>query len=165
MKDINNLESNALFIDSTVEALMAIDDSQLVNSPNDSGNSLVMATALVHKEHDPSSKVKKQMDSNNNRQQGEAGRDAVTVESTSIIDEVFGEEAGDDRARLTQKDIDDLKAELRKAQEEAKKARLEADEGKRLEPVEETGEILAIIIGNFCQSVKKSSNCASKLYN
>ena len=123
---------------------MAIDDGQLMSSPNDSGSSLVLATAIVHaqpegKQGRSASKSKKVSDTNNNEEQEERQGGRERVESTNI-DDVFGEEAGDDRTKLTQKDIDDLKAELRKAQEEAKKVRIEAEEGRdTLGPINETG--------------------------
>jgi len=141
--------------DSTVEALMAIDDNELMGSPNDSGNSRVLATALVHKEHEGrrhSAKAKKANDSNNNRKENDEKRASVT-EATNV-DDLLGEE-DDDRTRLTQQDIDDLKAELRRAQEEVKQARLGAGEGSSLGQGERTFEFLEVIL-NILKSKLKS---------
>ena len=121
---------------------MAIDDNELMGSPNDSGNSRVLATALVHKEHESrrhSAKGKKANDSNNNEGKENSEKGGSVTEATNV-DELLGEE-DDDRTRLTQQDIDDLKAELRRAQEEVKKARLEAGEGNSLAQSEGTGEL------------------------
>ena len=132
------------FVDSTVDALMAIDDSQLMRSPNDSGNSVVLATALVHKAHESGShssqsKGTNQNDSNNNRRQGGIDGGSGALESTNIDDLLEGD-ADVNSAMLTQKDIDDLKAELKMAQEEVRKVRLEADKGKSIEPSKEAGK-------------------------
>jgi len=141
--------------DSTVEALMAIDDNELMGSPNDSGNSRVLATALVHKEHEGrrhSAKAKKANDSNNNKKENDEKRASVT-EATNV-DDLLGEE-DDDRTRLTQQDIEDLKAELRRAQEEVKQARLGAGEGSSLGQGERTFEFLEVIL-NILKSKLKS---------
>lgn len=128
----------ACFVDSTVDALMAIDDSQLMSSPNTSGNSRIIATAIVHSQP-KKEQLKDHIDLNNNGQQGAKKIDSI--ESENSDDAFEDEEANDDRAKLTQKDIDDLKSELKKAQEEVRKARLEAEEEKqKLEPIQEGGK-------------------------
>ena len=120
---------------------MSIDDAQLSPRTNNSGPSRVIATAMVHS---PPQLAKGAADnpladSNNNEDRGSSMD--KTVEET-VIDDVFNELAPDDRTRLTEKDIEDLKNELREAQKEAEKARMEAEEErKKQSQTQEAGKL------------------------
>ena len=122
---------------------MLLDEEIPGQEQNVNGSSVVMATAMVHTPHD-SKRSKKdsvhkkglenmetEKNNNNNNNSISARNETIEetlIEQTVLDEEVFQEEVRDDRTRLTEKDIEDLKAELRKAQEEAKKARIEAEE-------------------------------------
>lgn len=143
---------------------MAIDDSQLTRSPNDSGNSQTVAAAVIHRQ----SKARREgMPSQSGKRTASVGnsQDVKAQVELTNIDDIYQEEATDDRARLTQKDIDDLKAELRRAQDEAKKARIEFEEGRRkLEPEEETSEIPQNLISVNMLFIFHKHLCHSSLH-
>ena len=121
---------------------MLLDEEIPGHEQNGNGSSVVMATAMVHAPHDSKRSKKDSVQkkglenmetrNNNNNNNSISSRnesmEETLIEQTVLDEEVFQEEVRDDRARLTEKDIEDLKAELRKAQEEAKKARIEAEE-------------------------------------
>lgn len=118
---------------------MLIDEEKIGHEQNGNGSSVVMATAMVHAPRDSKrdrkdNAQKKELETkNNNNNISSSSSKHETIEETSIEqtildEEVFREEIKDDRTRLTEQDIEDLKTELRKAQEEAKKARIEAEE-------------------------------------
>eukprot|EP00795_Rhopilema_esculentum_P009303 gene9303-17001_t len=116
--------------DSTFEALMSIDDAQLSPRTNNSGPSRIIATAMVHSPPQLTKGAADNSVADSNNNEGRGSSTEKTVEET-VIDDVFDELPPDDRTRLTDKDIEDLKSELRKAQQEAEKARMEAEEERK----------------------------------